>query len=366
VRRLLRVSSLAFASILFTLLFSSYISRVDQQFFSVVVKSCNEFFAVDLQLNSFNLDGGASFLVRFLGLSLFSLGAVWTGFLLNPAGKIVLTVQLTFFSLIFQWLTWRLFGAPGAPLSYFVCILSALALGSLRKHMDRTAARSEAQKVELQLRNQEILDSRILLVKQDEMERRLLAADLHDQVLNDLKNVLRSIQANEEAPNSVSTREICESINEVMQEVRLIMDNLCPYSLEHFGLGAALEEVLEKSAKKGGFKVRFKQSCGKELLASLSQVDQQLIYRLVQESLTNIVKHAQAKVVRVEVEQDHDQIVFRIRDDGQGFDLTRVGGASRGLTYMQLRAALIGGSVSWQSEIGKGTTAEIRVSASAG
>lgn len=95
----------------------------------------------------------------------------------------------------------------------------------------------------------------------------------------------------------------------------------------------------------------------------LSLIEQSLLYRLVQESITNICKHAEAKTVRATLEKEEETtLVVRITDDGKGIDPTKMRADSRGLRYMRLRAELIGATISWMAgENAKGTTVEIRV-----
>ena len=94
----------------------------------------------------------------------------------------------------------------------------------------------------------------------------------------------------------------------------------------------------------------------KEELEKFSIVEQQLIYRLVQESITNLCKHANASQVKISISKQGKHFIFRTTDNGIGFDPIKMSQDSRGTMYMRLRASLIDARVSWEvPENGKGT-----------
>jgi len=91
-------------------------------------------------------------------------------------------------------------------------------------------------------------------------------------------------------------------------------------------------------------------------------VEQSLLYRLVQESITNICKHAGATVVRGTVEMEGEHLLIKVTDNGRGIDPAKLREDSRGVRYMRQRADLIGATIAWRpGEDGKGTTVEIRI-----
>jgi signal transduction histidine kinase len=97
-------------------------------------------------------------------------------------------------------------------------------------------------------------------------------------------------------------------------------------------------------------------------LTVLSMVEQSLLYRLVQESITNACKHAEASTVRTVVEMDGNHLVISVADDGKGIDKAKWRDDSRGVRYMRQRADLIGASIAWRPGEGdKGTVVEIRM-----
>lgn len=249
------------------------------------------------------------------------------------------------------------------PILTVLAIVAGLGCGVLLKADAGRTLAMEQQYRELQLLNLELQQSRIALVKADETERRLLAADLHDQVLNDMKQVGHKFDqfVRDNDPESASF--IRTQLQQVVSEIADVMDNLCPATLQQSGIASAIKECLNKGAQRSGFETAFSQKPETEpVLSTLGPVQQQLVYRLVQESVTNICKHAQAKMVSATIDLQGTDLIFRINDDGKGLDQDNAVSTSRGLVYMRLRAALMGGKVKWMAgENGKGTCVEIAV-----
>ena len=284
------------------------------------------------------------------------------GFNLGTSGRVFAAVQIFAALIILQFPIFYLFGMPGHPLGYALTVAIGILGGyAVKRSVAELPARFEAQYYELIVRNRELQETRLQLVKQDEVERRMLAADLHDQVLNDLKALKQKIAEYGVTSDSKLGGEIDRHLTQAMEQVREVMDSLCPSVLEHLGLVAAVEDCLRRGAERGGFKIRFKsQIDNDEKLAALSIVEQSLIYRLVQESVTNICKHAQASTVKGAVELAGEKLTVSIGDDGKGIEPAKSAGDSRGLRYMRQRADLIGATISWRAaEAGKGTVVEI-------
>lgn len=215
----------------------------------------------------------------------------------------------------------------------------------------------ESQYYELKLRNDELFKLNLALVERDEVERRILAADLHDQVLNDLKKILENFSQFEKDPENKATSTLIRSdFNKTMTHIREIMDDLSPIMLQNFGLRAALEDCLEKGRERSGYSIDFQCDVDDDVLDKLSMVPQTLLYRLVQESLTNVSKHANASKVSIEVRLKNGNLLIAIEDNGKGIDYNNISHQSRGLRYMKLRADLINAVVDWKpGKDGKGT-----------
>ena len=315
---------------------------------------------VDLQLSNLSMNAKIATATGFL---LFASAATWAGFKLAPFARIIVGIQLFVMSLFYQWALWQFLGLAGHPLGYSFTILVGCFAGAGLRQIELARRESESRYYELKIRNKELQETRLSLVKQDEVERRMLAADLHDQVLNDMKQLVGRFE------NFVGNTSDSESLDKVrtlsakvMHEIREVMDSLCPSVLEHLGLIAAIEDCLRKGGERSGFKVRFRSKIDSDELKGLSIVEQSLVYRLVQESITNICKHANANTVRVVVEKVDNALLITINDDGKGLDPAKTRQDSRGLKYMRLRADLIGATIAWkQGDNDKGTKVAIRL-----
>jgi signal transduction histidine kinase len=294
---------------------------------------------------------------------LFSSVAAWSAFKLSAFARVLVLVQLFVLSVLAIMGLKQFLQIQAHPICYFIAVFAGCLAGYCLRLMELRRRKQEAQYYELLLRNKELQETKLLLVKQDEIERRMLAADLHDQVLNDLKAVRQKLDSYINSQEPALADSIKSLLNQAMDEIREVMDSLCPSALEHLGLVAAMEDCLRRGAERGGFKVRFKNKVAGDEFAALSMVEQSLLYRLVQESVTNICKHADASLVRGTVELEGDQLIVKVADNGRGIDPSRLREDSRGVRYMRQRADLIGATIAWRpGEDGKGTTVEIRIS----
>lgn len=305
--------------------------------------------------------GSPSGLANLCGFLIIAALATYLALKLPVLPRAFATASLLALTLLLQWNAWHLFNYQMHPVGFLAALAAGIGSGLyLRSREDRRRL-SEAHYFELKLRNKELLDTRLALMKQDEMERRILAADLHDQVLNDLKQVVQRFETYVKEPDEETAATIRELTDQVMREIREVMDSLSPSVLEHLGMAAAIEDCLRRGAERAGFKVRFRSKVEAEDLDCLSAVEQGLLYRLVQESITNICKHAEAKTVRTTIENDADVLVIKVIDDGKGMDPAKRRADSRGMKYMRYRIELIGGTIAWHDgEDGKGTVVEIR------
>ncbi len=222
--------------------------------------------------------------------------------------------------------------------------------------------RREASELELELRNRELLSSRIALVKQDEAERRLLAADLHDQALSELRIILNGFQQYVDEPDADKQKAIVAGIKQVMTDIREVMDDLCPTLLGEFGFAAAVEDRLDKAYTHYGLEVSLSDSVEASVWQRYSLVETQLLYRLVQEAITNACKHSRGSKLNVQITIAEGFLLLKVVDNGQGCDFSNLSRSSRGTQYMRLRAALIGASVTWQrNPEGSGTIVQVMI-----
>lgn len=288
--------------------------------------------------------------------------SVAAGYTLTAVPRVLAWFQIFVLSILVEWLLLNFFHIQTRPLEILFTLLLGLLGGYALRRLSLGEKRAQAQYYELMLRNKELQETRLHMVKQDEIDRRMLAADLHDQVLNDLKAIKLKIEKYGAEPDPELAANIEKLLKQAMGEIREVMDSLSPSALEHLGLAQALEDCFRRGSERGGFKVRFKNKIEDEDSERLSKVEQTLLYRLVQESITNICKHAAASVVRGSVDKEDQQLVIRIVDDGKGIENDKIRQDSRGLRYMRQRADLIGATIAWrQGDEGKGTAVEIRV-----
>ncbi len=290
------------------------------------------------------------------------LAAIAIAYKLPALPRTFAIVQFYVVSMLVQWLLFSNLAVLGHPLSSACTLTLGGLFGYTFRRLNVIDERFRTQCYELTLRNRELQEARLQLIKQDEIERRMLAADLHDQVLNDLKDLKQNIEAYAIQPDQERAEKIQELLQRAMSEVREVMDSLCPSALEHLGLAAAIEDCCRRGAQRAGFKVRFKNSAEESLLTSLTVVEKSLLYRLVQESVTNICKHAEATTVRTHLSSTDQNLLITVADDGKGISKEKMQAESRGLRYMRLRADLIGATVAWRGGDGdKGTIVEIRL-----
>jgi signal transduction histidine kinase len=195
-----------------------------------------------------------------------------------------------------------------------------------------------------------------------EDERRRLARELHDgigQQLTALRHRLdaltRSVDGVGDASNPLhQALEICDA---AIQETRALSRLLRPQILDDLGLAAALNWLARHSAESGGYEVEVDVA---ELPATIDGDLSTLIFRVAQEALTNILKHAQARHVVIRLAQRQDEwLQFLVVDDGRGFDVDAAfakasGGQSTGLASMRERVRLFGGRFTIVSRPGEG------------
>ena len=148
-------------------------------------------------------------------------------------------------------------------------------------------------------------------------------------------------------------------INEIIEKARSLSHRLAPPDLKYIGLTRAVKELTETINPEGKFSIKF-------LHRDLKNIDFEtkdiIIFRIIQEALTNIVKHAEAKNVEISLLHKQGRVYLSITDDGKGFDTKehRRSNKSLGLSVMRERAKLAGGILQMKSTRGAGT--QIRLS----
>lgn len=198
------------------------------------------------------------------------------------------------------------------------------------------------------------------VLRAQEAERARLARDLHDEANQALTGVLLRLQAIAHgAPPALAAelRETQEVATRAMQELLHLARELRPTALDDHGLEAALRTQLERFGRQASIATTLDLAAG---LDGAMDADAQLVtYRVVQESLSNVARHAQARCVHVEVRRRDGRAVVRVGDDGRGIDPQSPRGL--GLAGMRERALLAGGTLRVISAPGEGTTVELTI-----
>jgi signal transduction histidine kinase len=278
-------------------------------------------------------------------------------FLKTTSARVVVSLQLYLLASAAQVFVLPHFNVLPLFATSAVATVLSCAMGMIMGQRSQQNKVLESQYYELKIRNKELAEANLALVERDEVERRILAADLHDQVLNDLKKILENFTLFEKEPdNKATSNAIRSDFNSTMNHIREIMDDLSPIMLQNFGLRAAVEDCLEKGKERSNYAIEFACEVEDDVLDKLTLVQQSLLYRLVQESLTNISKHAKATRVSITIAVVKSNLAISIEDNGKGIDYEKISHQSRGLRYMKLRADLIDATVEWKpGRDGKGT-----------
>lgn len=202
------------------------------------------------------------------------------------------------------------------------------------------------------------------LVEVQENERRTVARELHDeagQALVSLRYGLQLLEL-ETGGEGVAARvaELKQTTDAVIDNLHRLAGALRPASLDLVGLEAALRQYLRSTESKWGLTVLFKaRGFNDERLPAAVET---ALYRVVQEAVTNAVRHASATRIDVLVERRDGRVMAMVEDNGKGFVPARAGGAERlGLIGMRERAEALGGTLTIESAPGEGTTIAVEV-----
>lgn len=192
-----------------------------------------------------------------------------------------------------------------------------------------------------------------------EEERGRIARDLHDEIGQSFTSVLIGLRTinPEEGSDVVRGRldELADIVNATVEEVRRLARGLRPAVLDHLGLVRAIEQLAEDFQAAQSTEVRLAVH-GLDTEFRLPTAVETAVYRIVQESLTNITRHASAKSVDIAINASGLQLKVEITDDGEGFSKRQIRElSSSGILGMTERAAAIRGNLRIESAPGKGT-----------
>ena len=216
-----------------------------------------------------------------------------------------------------------------------------------RRKQDEDSLRDYAEQ-------QKIISRRLLQVQ--EAERRQIALELHDEIgqtLTGLKLTLEMIAKQNEESDSI--RQAQNLVNDVMAKVRKLSLNLRPATLDHLGLFPALVWLIRNYTKQTNIEIDFNHT-GIEGRRFITELEIS-VYRVTQEALTNIARHARVSSAKVRVWLDGELLHLTIEDEGKGFNIKKVLSKtdSTGLAGMRERVLFLDGRFEIESEIEKGT-----------
>jgi signal transduction histidine kinase/ligand-binding sensor domain-containing protein len=201
------------------------------------------------------------------------------------------------------------------------------------------------------------------LINAHETERRRIAAELHDSIgqsLATIKNsaifAVQSVKNLDEAKEQFD--EITEESGNAISEVREIAYNLRPHLLDRLGLTKAISSMLNRTADNLQMKMFLQIDDIDDLFENEAELS---IFRIIQESLNNILKHAEATEIRVTIERREDLVNIKIEDNGKGFDTNSQNQSGFGLLGIAERVRMLGGTFSIKSKIDSGTVTEIEI-----
>lgn len=251
-----------------------------------------------------------------------------------------------------------------APVDRVIRAMATAQIGGSAPRLEESGSSAGAQLVRsyhamLDRLDSERRTSNARALAAQEAERHRIAQELHDQVGQSLTVVLLGLKKLEAlVPDEVRVElaMLRESAREGLDDVRRVARELRPGVLEDLGLQSALAALATDVSARGGPVVRRTFGPG---LPALSPDAETVVYRVAQEALTNVVRHAGATRVDLSLLQVGGTVVLEVVDDGRGFTPPVVEGA--GLEGMRDRAALVGGSVEVTSRAGAGTKVRLVV-----
>lgn len=213
------------------------------------------------------------------------------------------------------------------------------------------------------LKEDEVVHRRLLhqTITAQESERRRLAAEIHDSVVQSLVGISYRIQAIEkkigpegDAELMADLKMLGQQLNTNIKELRDLLLGLRPPMLDDMGLYAALETHLKNFGLSNSIQASLRMPEDRPVISRDAQIN---LFRIIQEALNNIEKHARASHVTIEIETTPQKLHVSVRDDGKGFSTQKARGKTRnlGIASMRERTELLGGNLKIKSEPGRGT-----------
>lgn len=229
-----------------------------------------------------------------------------------------------------------------------------------RRRLRREVEFAQERQHLTKLRSQAVLEA-------EEAERRRIGSDLHDgvgQLLTAAKLNLSALSEQlqvETTGQQAMLQNALDVVDESFREVRSISHNLMPNALIKRGLAQAVRDFLSKISPDDRIKINL-EVVGLDRGGRLESTVENVLFRVIQELVQNIVKHAQATEVSLQIIRSEDELTILVEDNGVGFDVAALGpDAGIGLKNIESRMAYLGGRVEFDSRVGRGTTVTLEV-----
>ena len=271
--------------------------------------------------------------------------------------KVEVVLGQTWRTMLIIWLVTSLIYAI---LAYEIIMAAKLQIKEIEdSNIDLDAMTKELKKSEDNLRH---LSSDLLHVQEN--ERRRIAFELHDELGQSMAALKLQVGAISRklgiSPNEKileECHEMRENINQIIENVRRLARDLSPVVLDDLGLQAAIEYLVNNFSKLYNIDIWHKST---DINHLFNEESQRIIYRILQEALTNIGKHSQADTVSLMIEEKERRVFFTVRDNGIGFNVDETlqklhAEMGMGLATMTERVRILGGDLDIQSRIGEGT-----------
>jgi two-component system sensor histidine kinase UhpB len=241
---------------------------------------------------------------------------------------------------LLRWTVWLFAGCVG--LSLLCALWAARASAALFGRLEQQSA--------------ELVQMQYQFLETQEKTARRFSHELHDE----LGQALTAVKANLSAMRSGQEDRLDDCmglVDRAIQDVRELSQLLRPTILDDFGLDAALRSLTESFAQRTGIQVAYHSNVDQRRWKDDTETN---LFRIAQEALTNVARHAQATIVNVDLAENNGSLILQIRDNGRGFNPeARTTRAGLGIAGMQTRARGCGGTLRVDSEPGKGLRLEV-------
>jgi two-component system, NarL family, sensor kinase len=248
--------------------------------------------------------------------------------------------------------------ALGTAGMLFMAVAIILFVSFYQKRMISEQLRRTALEVEYQRK------MLLAALESQENERQRVSKDLHDDVGMMLMTVRAQVNALVgKALSDSMADDLRQLVDETHETVRRISWDLKPSTLERFGLAQTVKEMGSRLSVSGAVPVLFSEEGDP---ASLDKQQETLVFRVIQESVSNALRHAQANTIEVRFRWEHENLLIEIADDGIGFNFPNAGNKMKvhlglGLINLENRAALLDGALSFDKNNPTGTVVKLKI-----